>query len=416
MTKEPQKQPARPQLSSAEALRILEKRSRAAQDELARQTDAGDDVLYYLAEHGGVATRRAVAANVAAPAHANRLLSDDEDDEVRGELARKIARLMPDLSRDEMLHMRAITIELIEKLAHDQAPRVRAILADEIKHLDCVPKKVVDVLAHDVEEIVAAPILEYSPLLSDDDLIEIIAGARAEFAVRVIAKRQPVGDDVSHAIVGTLDIPAIAALLANPNAQIRERTLEKLVEAAEHFGDLHQPLVLRSDLSPRTIKRLASFVGTALLEVLSAKSGLDQATTGFLKRRLRERLEKEGTRAAERPHAAGAVEEAYRTGKLNEEFVLNALDMGDRETVTMALAALVRVPVETVHRIFESRSAKAVVSLVWKARLSMRVAFRIQIHVMKLAGRELLPARNGRDFPMSQDEMRWQLGYFDVPV
>ena len=111
------------------------------------------------------------------------LLGDDEDDDVRAELARKIARLMPDLSREEAVHVRDIAIEMLEKLARDQAPRVRAILAEEIKRLDCVPKTVVDRLAHDVEQIVAAPILEYSPLLSDVDLIEIIAGATAECAL-----------------------------------------------------------------------------------------------------------------------------------------------------------------------------------------------------------------------------------------
>ena len=53
--------------------------------------------------------------------------------------------------------------------------RVRAILAEEIKYLNCIPKDIALHLARDVESIVATPILEYSPLLSDADLIEIIA-------------------------------------------------------------------------------------------------------------------------------------------------------------------------------------------------------------------------------------------------
>ena len=46
--------------------------------ELAGRTDAGADVLHYLARHGAPATRGAVAANPAAPAATNRLLADDE--------------------------------------------------------------------------------------------------------------------------------------------------------------------------------------------------------------------------------------------------------------------------------------------------------------------------------------------------
>ena len=59
-------------LSREEILQILEERTHAAQHELAAQSDAGSDVLGYLARHGGVATRRAVAANSAAPPNVNR--------------------------------------------------------------------------------------------------------------------------------------------------------------------------------------------------------------------------------------------------------------------------------------------------------------------------------------------------------
>jgi hypothetical protein len=33
---------------------------------------------------------------------------------------------------------------------------------------------------------------------------------------------------------------------------------------------------------------------------------------------------------------------------------------------------------------------------------------------MKLSGRELLPARGGVHFPLSKEEMRWHLAYFDI--
>jgi uncharacterized protein (DUF2336 family) len=397
-------------------LDLLEERAQNAPHELAHRTDVGSDILGYLAIHGGVATRRAVAANRAAPAHANRLLGDDEDDEVRAELARKMVRLMPDLSREEMLHLRAISIELLEKLARDQAPRVRAILADEIKHLDCAPKSVIDTLARDVEEIVAAPILEYSPLLSDADLVEIVAGARAEFALSAIARRQPLTSEVSDAIVGSLDIPAMATLLANPKASIRDETLEQLVESAEEIHTLHEPLVLRGDLSVRTIRRLASFVGAALLETLSQRRGLDDDTCFFLNRRLRARLEQgEETAPAYQVKPPPAAAPPARDIVLDEEGVMEAVRAGQKEVVLNALAQSAKVPLDTVRRIVESRSAKAVIALVWKAQLSMRVAFKIQTSVMRLRAGDVIPARNGKDFPLTQEEMCWQLTYFNVP-
>lgn len=399
-------------LARDEVLRILEERSQAAQRELAEQTDAGPDVLGYLARHGGAATRRAVAANRATPCDANQILSDDEDDEVRAELCRKIARLMPDLTQQETLHIRAQTIAMIEKLATDQAPRVRAILAEEIKRLDCIPKAVVAGLARDMEFVVAGPVLEYSPLLCDADLIEIIAGAKAERALEAIARRRPLAAEVSDAVVGTFDVSAVAALLANPEAQIRERTLERLVEAAEKVAAWHAPLVLRADLSARTLRRLAAFVGSALLESLAERSGLDEETRHLLDRRLRDRLKSDagGTTATRN------VELALETGGLNGDFVENAAKAGNKDTVILALAALAKVPPEAVRRMIETRAVKAMVALVWKAGLSMRAASAIQTQVMKLSPDERLAARGGWDFPLSEDEMAWQLDYFGLPA
>ena len=407
---------ARDNLPRDQVLAILEQRTLADQRELACQADTGADVLRYLATHGGVATRRAVAANIAAPEQANRQLCDDEDDEVRIELARKIARLMPDLSREETQSLRVISIEFLEKLARDQAPRVRAILAEEIKLLDCVPKSVIDILARDVEEIVAAPILEYSPLLSDADLIEIIAGATAEHALNAVARRQPLSHEVSDAIVGTLDIPAVATLLANPRASIRERTLDKLLETAEHIGALHAPLTLRSDLSARTVRRLAAFVGTALLEALTASSGLEEGTRSFLNRRLRERLRKDTDDSPANGEVAHTVILTAQNGELSDEFMERIAEGGNKDAVIVALSQLAKVPPETVRRILDARSAKAIVALVWMAHLSMRVAFKIQSFVVKLTPGECLAARGGKGFPLSEDEMRWQLNYFDIPV
>src|SRR5258706_7424547 len=201
---------AAPGLNPRDALDILDVRTGkpGGSTELATRTDAGADVLHYLAVHGAPATRAAVAANPAAPAHTNRFLADDESEDVRAELAMKIARLMPGLSERESAHVIALTIETLECLARDATVRVRAILAEEIKYLDCIPHEIVLRLANDVEMVVAAPILEYSPLLSDADLIEIIACGHVQEVLSAIASRHPVSEPVSERLVQALHRPA----------------------------------------------------------------------------------------------------------------------------------------------------------------------------------------------------------------
>ena len=173
------------------ALKILEDRARGHDDAAIRDTDLGEVLFEYLAEHGAPATRQAVAANKAVPAYVNRTLANDTVEAVRAELAVKIARLMPGLEARESEEVVALTIATLEVLAKDRAVKVRSVLAEEIKHMDCIPHDIALRLAHDLEEIVAAPILEYSPLLSDTDLVEVIAAGKVQKVLTAIARRKP---------------------------------------------------------------------------------------------------------------------------------------------------------------------------------------------------------------------------------
>ena len=406
-------------LDSRAALDILESRTREAQDILARRADAGPDVLHYLATHGAAATRAAVAANPGASAVTNRLLADDAEPEVRAELAAKIGRLLPGLSESENAHLFALMIETLECLARDAAVTVRAVLADTIKHLTCVPREIVLQLARDAQTMVSAPILEYSPLLSDTDLMEIIACAQTNAVLAAVARRHPVSEDVSAVIVKSLDIPAVAALLVNPDAKIRKETLDRILEQAEEVSDWHAPLALRADLSARAIRRIASFVGAALIERLAARHDLSEATRQHLSRELRARLaEKDEILRGALPGAQTPelVAKAKAAGKLDGAFLEQAAQSGSRELVTLALAELSGVPEAKVKRILAARQAKPIVALVWHAHLPMRAAFKVQTYIMRLPAHELLPARGGVHFPLTKEEMRWHLNYFDIAV
>lgn len=401
-------------LSYEDARGVLESQEASLQEELARHPDAEPEMLYYLAGNGNAATRRAVAAHHATPAAANRTLADDVDPEVRAELAQKIGRLLPDLLASERERVCELTLETLDRLAQDQLPRVRAILAQEVKALTCVPKHIVDRLARDVEAVVSAPILEFSPLLSDSDLLEIIATARASTALSAVARRRGVSEEVSHAIVAALDIPSVASLLANPSARIREDTMEKVIDYAQAIEAWHGPLVMRTDLSLRAVRRIAGFVGASLLESLASRHGLDEETQSVLKRNLRQRLERDLGPPDEDERMRAAVAAAQDGGKLDEHWVEDAIETGQRELVFEAMAALARCPRSVIDKIAASRSAKAITAIAWRAGLSMRTAFKIQTLIVKLPADEWLPARAGHAFPLSEDEMRWHLSYFGL--
>ena len=236
--------------------------------ELAGRADLRPEMLYYLAEDDSAAVRAKVAANSATPYQADILLSEDRDEAVRAGLARKIARVLPDLGPAEHKRAEAYVEKVLVTLARDEALRVRRVLAEAVKDLAEVPGEVVQRLARDTEARVAAPVLEFSPLLSDDDLIEIIETGCAEGQLEAISRRRGLAAPVADAVVAVDSEPATAALLANDSAQIREETLDLLVERARKVVTWQEPLVARPKLSMAAVRKLAAFVADRLVEEL----------------------------------------------------------------------------------------------------------------------------------------------------
>ena len=396
-----------------DARQALESRNREVKRELAAREDAPPETLYYLACDDDRSVRKCVAANPATPIHADELLQTDMDDDVRAELARKLGRLLPDMDDAERLHLRERVLRLIERLAADEIPRVRALLAEEIKACPLIPKRLALQLARDTEIAVSAPVLQYSPLLSDEDLVELIATARVEGAIEAMAKRGHVSPAVSDAVVATLDIAAIGQLLANNNAHIREETLQQVISQASDIESWHKPLTMRPGLSLRAVKRISSFVSRSLLEVLANRHGLDDETRDMLKARVHQRLDAPSKETAP-IGPLDAIRAAHEEGRLGDDEVMEAATLQQRDGVAFALSCLAEAPLERVEAVLGSKSGRAVTALCWRAGLSMRTALEVERHIALVEKGHLLLPRAGTDFPLDEEEMRWHLDYFDI--
>lgn len=403
-------------LSYEQARDVLQEHSQAMREDLARREDVPPEMLYYLAGDREPSVRQLVAANPAAPIHADEILADDPNGEVRGELARKIARLVPGLSAAQHAELSKRALVIFEQLAQDQLPLVRKIVAEEIKNADGVPRHIIQKLARDAELVVCGPILEYSPLLADEDLIEIIATSHVDGALSAIARRRQVSEPVADEIVASLDIPAVAALLANPNAQIRQDTLDDIVAQAENIEPWHRPIVLRPDLSLRAIRRIAGFVAQSLLQELGARHDLDRETRTLLRERIGKRIKTEKTPSDqdEMARQLATIHTAFQEGRLDDETISDAAQSGRRAQVVLALALLAGLPEEPIEKIFQAKSGKGITALCWKAGLSMRTAHTIQTAVARLPPDLIILPRNGFDYPMDETELAWHLNFFGI--
>ncbi|MFZ2467242.1 MAG: DUF2336 domain-containing protein [Parvibaculum sedimenti] len=393
----------------------LESQSSEIKRELAARTDAPPETLYYLAGDEDASIRTLVAANHASPIQADELLQIDADGEVRSELARKISRIVPDMDESERRQVRDRMLVLLEKLAQDELARVRRIVAEEIKSCPHIPKRIALRLARDAEIMVCGPVLEYSPLLSDEDLVEIVATTRVHGALESIARRRNVSSYVADAIVATLDIPAVAQLLANPRADIREETLDKVIREAATIEAWHLPLVMRPSLSLRAIRRIAVFVSRALVDEIGRHHQLDAETQTWLKARAQSRIEERQVEDATPDAAAAAIKKAFAAGTLGDDQVTKAASLKQKGAVTLALSLLCGAPEPAVARAIEVKSGKGIAAICWRAGLAMRTALAVQIFVANVPVDARVLPRGGVDYPMDESEMLWHLRYLGVP-
>jgi uncharacterized protein (DUF2336 family) len=389
---------------------------------LAGSTSARPEVLYYLASDTEPSVRAAVAANEATPVQADLLLARDRDAGVRADLADKIAQLAPGLSRETHERLRKLTDEVLQILVCDQVTRVRQVIAETLKDVADAPPEIIRLLARDCELVVAGPVLECSPVLSDQDLLEIIAQTPIAGAVAAIARRPGLPQPVADAIGAGVDETAIAALLANPSAQIREETLDRIVDRAAHVAAWHRPLVERPRLSSGIAKKLAGFIADHLLRLLSERRDLDAATTAavasVVKRRLGNGEARAPTAAAPAGTATSKTEDALARarqlrihGKLDEAVVLAAAG-NDRTFARAALSVLAELPLEVVDRVLAAHSPKGVTALAWKSGFAMRAAHQLQLQLAQIAPAAALRPRQDGGYPLSAEAMRWQLDFF----
>lgn len=353
-----------------------------------------------------------------AVSHQSRLVRLDDslsdyqalEEEVRLQLGRKIARLTPQLAHSEHKILLDHTVKVLKTIALDQTERVRIMLAEELADLPDAPLEVIQQLAWDRSPRVACPILEFSPLLKDDELMEIIATTDVPGVFEAIAKREALSAPLSQAIVESEESGAIQCLLENPGASISAQTLDDIIDKAPQHELWHKGLASRPELTRRTVNRIASFISQETLRQLEESGQIKSRHKLHSRAAVSQRL---GSWTEEQERRAELdVRALHQNGLLSDERIDSAIAEVNVPFVMAALSIRCRVSREKVKKILRSESARAITALAWEAGLPMRSALELQIRVGRIQPARLLHARGGTDYPLLPEEMELVLGIF----
>ncbi len=375
---------------------------------IAGLVDVEQELLYFLSKDNSSAVRLAVAGNRNAPPQADLVLARDEDDAVRSRVAAKLGEArLPD-AKPLSPKRQAITVEVTETLAQDNADQVRQAVAEALKDSTDAPAHVVRQLARDIEIRVAGPILQHSPVLADGDLIDIMGSGPIKGVLKAIAKRRNVSQGVAEIVVNRAiaspdEASAVTDLLANETARIAAGTMNRIIDVAPKHEDWHGPLAGRRDLTADNLRRVAEIPSNSIAETLSMRGDLDQAAMAALSKMISKRVAE-----LTRDRAQGSTP----AKPANDTFLNAAMTGGKIGPICAAISLRAGISPEVTMRMLTSKNAKAVTSLAWKAGLSMNQAQHLQVSIGGISQHKALTPRSDGGYPLAPPDMEWQLGLY----
>lgn len=158
---------------------------------------------------------------------------------------------------------------VMQSLCEAVSEQLRAQIAHKLAYATDGPRGLLLMLATDAIEV-AAPILQNSVALTDEDLIDIVGRKGAEHA-SAVAGRQTLSPAVSNAIAKTGHDGALARVLTNTGANIDRQTFEIAALRAEDNLSLQDALVSRHNTPLDLLADLIPVVERVVREQIIAR-------------------------------------------------------------------------------------------------------------------------------------------------
>ena len=309
-------------------------------------------------------------------------LMADPSPEVRAETTAKIASqfTMEALSPAE----RQIAEDIFRKLVKDVELRVREALAAHLKNSPELPHDVAMALAKDVDSV-SLPMIKFSEVLTDEDLIEIVRDQGAAKQVAV-AQRPSVSPRVADALVDTGNEKVVARLVANDGAKLTEKLLGRVMEEYEASDAVSDSLARRPNMPAAVAAQLVEKLTEKLQDFLLSKHEVSPDVASNLILQARERatmsLVEYGSTDAELDNL---IEQLTRKDRLTPSLMLRSVCMGDINFFERAIARLADLPLQNARILIHDQGSLGLESIYMKADLPERLfpAFRAGIELVR---------------------------------
>lgn len=258
--------------------------------------------------------------------------------------------------------------EIMRELAYDLESKVREELANRLASEASAPHGVIRALANDEIEV-AKPVLTQSPVLTQDDLIEI-SQTQAQGHLMAITKRDDIGEQLSDVLVERGDDDTVESLLRNAKAQFAHETVQKIAERAQQSTQLQEPLIDREDVAKNIIFQIYNYVAENLKDKILENTNYDRETIEPLLAIITDDC---SFQHAEFVHQR--IEKLAQSGQLTESILVRFVKEKRPLEFLLALSKIADLDVATTRRVIDDKTGKSLV-VISKANKFSPVTFK----------------------------------------
>lgn len=299
-------------------------------------------------------------------------------DDERAAAAHKLCRRMDtnSLSVEE----RDAAHEVLRMMAADAAELVRRAMAVTLKNSDVLPRDVAMSLARDVDSI-ALPILNNSPVFTDEDLAEIV---RVSPAVKqmAVARRNVLGEGATAALVAHGSQDAVKTAVANDNALFSEEALRLACDRFAEAEGITAAIAFRKVLPLSIGEKLVDLVSEHVRQHLVDRHALSPETALHIAVGTRERATVDLVDQAGRASDMKAFTAHLNSqDRLTPSLLLRAVAHGHMTFFEWSLAELSKVPHHRTWLMVHDAGALGLRAIYERANLPTRLypAFRAAV-------------------------------------
>ncbi len=254
---------------------------------------------------------------------------------------------------------RSLMRDILNRLTRDVEMAIRIALAERLADDASVPNDLILLLADDTIEV-ARPVIMRSPLLSDEDMLRLIAEQDIAHQ-EAVAARPHIGETVTAALADCQAESVLVTLVRNATAKITGKTYEVLVEKSRSLANLQEPITKRPDLPPVLASKMCDWVSDALKTYISRNFLIDPAKLDAAMTDAEKAVNSEPPLPHIPPTESSSklIDKLFAAGQLKAGFLLRVLHQGQIDLFDLAFARLLNLPLNETRQVLYERGPRA---------------------------------------------------------